>query len=103
MYKKAIELDENNIPSYLNWGIVFAQKGEYDEAIKKFQKVIELAENHIDAHHNWGVALSNKNEFDKALVIFQRIIQIDSNNIKAKDAILELKRMQNIKDNSDLL
>ena len=44
---QSVLMNKTNPEVYLNIGITYAQKGEFEEALKNFQKAVSLDNNHI--------------------------------------------------------
>jgi tetratricopeptide (TPR) repeat protein len=66
-FTKAIEINPNDIASYLNRGVVFGSgEGQFDEAISDFNKAIELNPKYVDAYYNRAIAYFNQKEYSKA-------------------------------------
>ncbi|MBV8274143.1 MAG: tetratricopeptide repeat protein [Verrucomicrobia bacterium] len=57
-------------------GFVFLQKGQVDEAIRRFQKALEINPNFKEAHSNLGVALGQKGQVDEAVAQFQKALEL---------------------------
>ena len=73
-FDKAIELDPNLAPAYLNRGYAYSQLGRYLKAIENYDKGINLNptialayDNRGAAHHNMGQILLAIDDYDKAL------------------------------------
>ncbi|MEW6686947.1 MAG: tetratricopeptide repeat protein [Candidatus Edwardsbacteria bacterium] len=65
-----------------NLGIIFYDKGEYDEAFEFFQKYLEIAQKIEDkktigiAANNLGLIYDAKGEYDKAIELYQESITL---------------------------
>src|SRR6185369_9076831 len=54
--QQAIALDPNNPQQYIDYGGVYYQLGNYDEAIRQFQYAITLKQDYANAYYNLGHA-----------------------------------------------
>ena len=90
-YKKAAELDPNDVEIYFNWGNVLCDLAEirsdenlYKEAIEKFKKASELDPDDSDIYYNWGIALydlakirSDEDLFLESIEKYEKATNID--------------------------
>ncbi|GMO62750.1 MAG: hypothetical protein Ta2G_21700 [Termitinemataceae bacterium] len=74
---------ENTRPTtagtYLDRGLLFASRGEYDMAIEAYSEAIKLDPNDADAYYNRGIAYANKRDYDRAITDYSQAIKIDPN------------------------
>jgi tetratricopeptide (TPR) repeat protein len=56
---------------------MYAQKQEYDKAIKEFEKVLELKPDDAESHYNLGVIFSEQlNDRKKAILHFRKYLTL---------------------------
>jgi tetratricopeptide (TPR) repeat protein len=67
-YRKALEIDPDYVPAYLNWGAALFQKGQYDEAIKVYREGVNVNPLEASLHYSLSLALERKNESQEAQV-----------------------------------
>ncbi len=65
-YKRTIEIDEDYVPAYLNWGGALYAKGQYEEAIELYRKAILINPLSAPLHYSLSVALDQVNKKDEA-------------------------------------
>jgi len=70
-YRRAIQLNPNNIEAYNNLGNAYVKRNQFDKAIEQFQAAIALKPNYPKANNNLGVAYAKRGMFDKAIERFQ--------------------------------
>jgi tetratricopeptide (TPR) repeat protein len=56
-YKKTLEIDEDYVPAYLNWGAALYAKGQYHAAIQIYRKGILINPLNASLHYSLSVAL----------------------------------------------
>lgn len=78
--QQAIALDPNNPQQYIDYGGVYYQLGNYDEAIRQFQYAITLKQDYANAYYNLGHALEMKGNNDQALQAYQVVKQLVAND-----------------------
>lgn len=78
--QQAIALDPNNPQEYINYGGIFYQLGQWDEAIRQFQIAASLKPDYPNAYYNLGHALEQKGDLQNALAQYQTV-----RNLVAKD------------------
>ena len=47
-YRMVKEIDPNDVTAYENMGVIYANRGEYEQAVSQWQKVIELNPDRVD-------------------------------------------------------
>src|SRR5215207_2933712 len=60
-----------------NRGNAWADKREFDKAIKDYDEAIRLDPKYADAFNNRGLAWAGKREFDKAIKDYDEAIRLD--------------------------
>jgi tetratricopeptide (TPR) repeat protein len=66
--------------AYGNLGIVLADKGQFDEAIKYFRKALQINPDYPETLNNLGLALAAKGRLDEAVENYRKAIQINPND-----------------------
>ncbi|MDR1219525.1 MAG: tetratricopeptide repeat protein [Treponema sp.] len=69
--------------SYVESGLAYHNKKDYDRAIAEYTQAISLDPNYRDAYHNRGVAYENKKDYDRALADYTQVLRIDPSYAKA--------------------
>lgn len=64
-YEQALELNPQNSPAYINWGWLYYQQQQYDQAIEKYQQALAI-ERTSYALFNLGLAYLAQKDFEKA-------------------------------------
>jgi predicted CXXCH cytochrome family protein len=65
-YKRTLEIDEDYIPAYLNWGGALYAKGQYEEAIQLYRKAVMINPLSAPLHYSLSVALERVNKKEEA-------------------------------------
>jgi protein O-mannosyl-transferase len=76
-FKKAIEIDPDNIEGYSNLGVQYYSLDRFDEALVEFENVLKRNKNHAPTYNNMGLIYLNTGQEDKAYVHF--LTAIDKN------------------------
>ena len=80
-YEQALKLDPKYALAYLNRGLLWHARKDYDRAIADFDQAIRLApDNAAAATTPAALALDAKGEFDRAIADFDRAIALEPNN-----------------------
>jgi tetratricopeptide (TPR) repeat protein len=69
--------------AYLDRGILFASRDNYDMAIQEFAESIKLNPNYTPAYFNRGLAYLNKGDNDQAIADYNQVIKLNPNNAGA--------------------
>jgi predicted CXXCH cytochrome family protein len=75
-YKRTLEIDDDYIPAYLNWGGSMYSKGHYEEAIQMYKKGIDINPLNAALHYSMSLALdklNRKQEADAELALAAKI------------------------------
>jgi len=73
----------NSFPeSYNSRGIIFAEEGDYLNAIKDYDKALSLKKDYYDAHLNKAVALKNVSKFKEAIKYLELCIKLKPKDFK---------------------
>jgi len=78
--QQAIALDPNNPQQYIDFGGVYYQLGQYDDAIRQFEFAISLKNDYANAYYNLGHALEMKGDFTSAMTAYQTVKNLVANN-----------------------
>ncbi len=65
-YKRALAIDPDYVPAYLNWGGALFLKGQYDEAIKIYREGINVDPLEASLHYSLSLALERENKSQEA-------------------------------------
>jgi tetratricopeptide (TPR) repeat protein len=65
-YKRAVEIDPDYVPAYLNLGASLFGKGDYDEAIEMYRQGIQVNPLVASLHYSLGLALAKQNKMAEA-------------------------------------
>lgn len=92
--ESAIELKPGDAGSYLDKGIIFARKEQFEDAVGQYSKAIELNPNYALAYFNRGSAKEKLGKQDEALADYQKSSELDPANELAKSTVARLKTAQ---------
>jgi len=92
------DLAIRNAEAYNSHGLAYANKGEYDTAIREYEMAIELNPEYAQAYFNCGLSYKNKNNYKEAIRDFKKFIELALPQysefvMKAKAMIKELESM----------
>ena len=78
-YKKAIEIDQNNIDAQNNLSLIYLRLGQLKDAEKVCKKVLILAGDNLwyqaAAYGNMGNICNARTDFDKALILHEKSLE----------------------------
>lgn len=86
--QQAILLDPNNPQGYINYGGIFYQLGQWDNAIRQFQIAVSLKPDFANAYYNLGHALEQKGDLETALTQYRTVrslVATDKSSIEQID------------------
>ena len=82
LINKSLQINSNLPESYNGRGIIFAEEGDYLNAIKDYDKAISLKHDYFDANLNKAVALKDISKFNEAIEYFEICIKLRPNDFK---------------------
>lgn len=85
--QQAIILDPNNPQEYINYGGIYYQLGQWDNAIRQFQYAAQLKPNFANAYYNLGHALEQKGDLQGALAQYQTVRSLVASDKASVDII----------------
>ncbi|HET6892950.1 MAG TPA: tetratricopeptide repeat protein, partial [Pyrinomonadaceae bacterium] len=86
-FKKALELEPNNVNAHQFYGRLLATMGRYDEAIAEIQKARELDPRSADLLVPLFAVLEKRSEFDEALRVLETSLNMEGDLQIAKRAV----------------
>lgn len=69
--------------AFINRGVGYAAKGQFDRAIQDHDQAIKLNPGQIDAYLNRGFAYLGKSDFDRAIQSYDQVIKLNPNDALA--------------------
>lgn len=78
--QQALTLDPNNPQQYINYGGIFYQLGQWDNAIRQFQIAATLKPDFANAYYNLGHGLEQKGDLQGALTQYQSVKSLVAND-----------------------
>ncbi len=78
-----IELNPNNVETYIRRGIAYHYKGEYGSAVEDFNKAIELEPNIPQIYLARGIAYHYKGEYGSAIEDTTKALELNPDNAEA--------------------
>ena len=70
-----------NKDEFLDSGMWFYQKGQYNKAIEEFRKAIEIDPNYIEVYQCLGDAFFRMGQLDNAMQAYEKVRQLDPDNL----------------------
>ncbi len=79
-YGRAIKLDPDNVPAYINMGSALRKLGKLDAAKLSYQRVCELRPDDTSALSNYGNVLCDMMAFSDAELVHNQVLALDGEN-----------------------
>ncbi len=76
-FKKAIELDNSILASYLNLGQLYQQAGKLDQAAQEYEAVLQKNPSVISAHILLGMIHERRQAYEKAQAQYQQALKLN--------------------------
>ena len=72
-----MDLNPKYAKGHLNLGVVYANKKDYDEAMKEIEISISIEEDNIIAHYVLAMLYEKKKNNDKAIVEWGKVLKLN--------------------------
>ena len=82
-FKKAIQLRDDLLISYLNLIRLYAKKPSYDQAIAYYESIIVIKPNIFQPYMALGMLYSLQEKYEKANEYYKKVIKLNSENTQA--------------------
>ena len=80
---RAIEIDSNNAPFFLNLGSALQEQGRLEESIQAYHKAIEIQPNYAAVYYNLGNVLQEQRRLEESIQAYHKAIEIQPNYAEA--------------------
>jgi Tfp pilus assembly protein PilF len=104
-FKKAVELDKDNVEALLNKAIIIAGMGKFKESMSDLDKVIALKQDIPDAYLYRALCKLQTGDMTNSLSDFDKAIELSPDNLNAvfyrANAKFEMKDFQGAKDDME--
>jgi len=77
LWNDAVSKSPNKARPYLNRGLAYASKGDFENAIKDYTKAIQINPWYVEAYNNRGIVYATMKLYDLALFDFNTAIKIN--------------------------
>ena len=96
LYRLVLDREPEHFGSLHLLGVVHAQRGAHEAALRYLDAALAINGNHPDALNNRGIALKELKRVPEALAAYERAIALDPDNVNALvnlgNVLVELKR-----------
>jgi Flp pilus assembly protein TadD len=82
-YRRALVIDENDVWSMNNLGLLFLEQGWFDEALYPLARAVELDSTQVTFLNNLGMALEHTGRFSQAAEAYRRATVADATHVRA--------------------
>ena len=82
-YKKALEIEPNQIDIMINYASLLYQNHNYDDALKYYDKALEINASNKTVWRRRGNALVRLNNIEEAILSYDKALELDSKYTKA--------------------
>ena len=76
LFRRALDVTQNNCVMYKNYGQVMESQGRLDEAIDNFRRALAISPFSIDVHDKLARALQEKGQDAEAVTEFEMVLQV---------------------------
>jgi protein O-mannosyl-transferase len=83
LWKDCVVKSPHQSRQHYNLGVVLAQNGNLDDAIKQYRSAIDIKPDYVEAYFNLGNALTKKGDVDDAIYNYRKALQIDPDFFKS--------------------
>ena len=84
LWRRDLDCVGSNVIAHDNLGLVFAGRGQFDEAMAEYQKSLDVNPNDWLTHSNFGLALAKIGRRDEAMRHYQKTLEIKPDFAEAR-------------------
>jgi len=100
-YRHALELDEKDVWSMNNLGLLFLEQKRAEEAMPLFLKAVDLRKDVAAFHNNLGMAFEHTRRFKDAAEAYNDALSADAGYEKAKQNLARVEAIKVTGDDDD--
>jgi tetratricopeptide (TPR) repeat protein len=93
-FKKALQLDSDNVGLMNNLAFVLAKQGKFDEAISYYLQALQIKPDYAHAHYNLALVLQSQGKLDEAAGHCRIAVQIKPVFIEAHNTLGSILTLQ---------
>lgn len=86
-FRKAVELNKNNVPAYLQLGILAGERGDLDGALAIYLDGAKNNPGAVDCYYRAGNIYESKKNWDKAKEMYQKVLALEPENGYASNSL----------------
>jgi len=86
-FRKAVELNKNNVAAYVQLGILAAERGDPDGALSAYLDGAKNNPTSVDCYYRAGNIYESKKNWDKAKEMYQKVLAIEPENGYASNSL----------------
>jgi tetratricopeptide (TPR) repeat protein len=90
LFQAVVNLDPKNKGAYINMGIIYKRKKDYDNAILAYTKALNIDPNYYNAYFNRGLAYKQLGNTDRAINDFKKAVEVKPDSMDAKKQLSSL-------------
>lgn len=79
VYKKALDLEPDNVDAFIKIGLSYRHLEEYDRAIDYYDRVLDIEPDNKTAINNIGYTLECKGQIEDAIEMYKKSLEFDPN------------------------
>ena len=87
LWRHALALEEESSFAHNNLGLVLAERGELEEAIKEFRRAVEIDPAFVEAQSNLGYFLARQGSSQEAIVHLHRALEVEPGFVNAHNTL----------------
>ncbi len=85
LWTHALQVNPENYVAHSELGLVLAENGKIESAIRHFEKAVVIQPMYTDAYNNLGTALSRTGHTRAAIVLYEKALALDAEQPQVQD------------------
>ena len=77
-YEKALQIDPNNVDTYISLGTIYGELNQYQQAIASYGKALQMDPTNATAHYDIGIVYNRLGQNQQAMSYLEKAVELST-------------------------